>query len=303
MPTKTAGVFQALGIKLSANPPAAAARALSAWQQVFIGEKKVVRGEQDEGMVRANRAEKMTLALLTAKLKEVIQQPARRLRDVIRIFQPETVLGWHRELVRRKWTYARKNKGGRPRTDQELERLILRFARENPRWGYNKIEGELLKLGFEASPTTVRNVLKRHGIAPAPVRNGSLGWRHLMTHYKEQLLACDFFTVETVWLQTLYVLFFIELGTRRVYLAGVTAHPTNSGLPNKPGNWFGNSMTANPPCVSLFTTMMANSLPPSTMSSEAKGCVSFPLLTTRPTPMPNVGCEPSERSASIISSS
>ena len=82
--------------------------------------------------VRANRAEKMTLALLTAKLKEVTQQPTRRLRDVIRIFQPETVLGWHRELVRRKWTYARKNKGGRPRTKQELESLILRFARENP---------------------------------------------------------------------------------------------------------------------------------------------------------------------------
>ena len=103
--------------------------------------------------------------------------------------------------------------------------MILRLARENPRWGYGKIEGELLKLGFQVSRTTIRNVLKRHDITPAPVRSGSIGWRHLMTHYKEQLLACDFFTVETIWLQTLYVLFFIELGTRRVYLAGVTANP------------------------------------------------------------------------------
>ena len=175
--------------------------------------------------VKPNRAEKMTLALLTAKLKEITQRPASRLRDIIRIFQPETVLGWHRELVRRKWTYVRQNKGGRPRIDQELRDLILRLARENPRWGYGKIEGELLKLGFQASRTTIRNLLKHHDVAPAPVRSGSIGWRHLMTHYKEQLLACDFFTVETIWLQTLYVLFFIELGTRRVYLAGVTANP------------------------------------------------------------------------------
>jgi len=91
--------------------------------------------------------------------------------------------------------------------------------------GYGKIAGELLKLGFDTSQTSIRNILDRHGIVPAPVRNGSLGWRHLMTHYKQQILACDFFTVETLWLQTLYVLFYIEIGSRRVYLAGVTAHP------------------------------------------------------------------------------
>ena len=119
--------------------------------------------------VKPNRAEKMTLALFTAKLKDVTQRPASRLRDIIRIFQPETVLGWHRELVRRKWTYARQNKGGRPRIDQELRDLILRLARENPRWGYGKIEGELLKLGFQASRTTIRNLLKHHDVAPAPV--------------------------------------------------------------------------------------------------------------------------------------
>ena len=180
---------------------------------------------QQQRSLRPNRAEKLILAVLTARLRKATKRPAVQLRDVIRIFQPETVLRWHRDLVRRKWTFKRKAKGGRPRIRQELEALIVRLARENGRWGYGKIEGELRKLGFVVSASTVRNVLNRHGILPAAVRHGSIGWRHLMRHYKQQLLACDFFTVETVWLQTLYVLFFIELGTRRVHLAGVTVHP------------------------------------------------------------------------------
>ena len=130
-----------------------------------------------------------------------------------------------RELVWRKWTSPNKNKGGRPPISKETENLILRLARENSRLGYGKIVGELLKLGFQVSLTTVRNVLDRYGIQPASVRNGSIGWRHLMTHYKEQILACDFFTVETVFLQTIYVLFFIELGSRRVHFAGITSNP------------------------------------------------------------------------------
>jgi putative transposase len=156
--------------------------------------------------IQPNRAEKLILAVLTARLKEATNRPASQLRDVIRIFQPETVLRWHRELVRRKWTFKRKAKGGRPRISRELEALIVRLARENSRWGYGKIEGELLKLGFTVSVSTVGNVLNRHGLLPAPVRHGSIGWRHLMRHYRQQLLACDFFTVETIWLQTLYVL-------------------------------------------------------------------------------------------------
>jgi len=175
--------------------------------------------------VRLTRAEKLTLAVLATKLKQTTKRTARQLRGIIRIVQPETVLRWHHELVRRKWTFERKRKGGRPRLSKEIERLIVRLAKENPRWGYGKIEGELLKLGFQVSKTTIRNVLERHNIVPTPVRGGSISWRHLMTHYKMQILACDFFTVETLWLQTLYVLFFIDLGTRRVYLAGVTANP------------------------------------------------------------------------------
>ncbi len=175
--------------------------------------------------VLSNRAEKMTLAVLTKKLRQATNQSVGQLRDVIRIVQPETVLRWHRELARRKWSYEQKNKGGRPRIHQEKENLIVRLAKENLRWGYGKIEGELLKLGYKVSITTVRNVLDRNGIVPAPVRYGSIGWKTMMNHYKEQLLACDFFTIETIFLRTVYVLVFIELGTRKVHLAGITSHP------------------------------------------------------------------------------
>jgi hypothetical protein len=102
--------------------------------------------------------------------------------------------------------------------------LVCRLARENTRWGYKRIDGELLKLGIQINPSTVENILKRNGVPPAPKR-GQSSLRTFLNHYKHQMLACDFFTAETLRLQTLYVLFFIEIGTRRVYLAGCTAHP------------------------------------------------------------------------------
>ena len=144
---------------------------------------------------------------------------------MIRLAQPETVFRWHRELVRRKWTQESQGKRGRPRIDDQMEHLIVRLAKENLRWGYYKIEGELTKLGFDVSLTTVRNVLSRNGIIPAPVRYGSIGWKTMFNHYKEQLLCCDFFVVESLFLRTYYVLFFLEVGTRRVHLAGITANP------------------------------------------------------------------------------
>jgi putative transposase len=133
--------------------------------------------------IKPNRVEKIILAVLAARLKRITHRSANQLRNVIRIFQPETLLRWHRELVRRKWTYPHKNKGGRPSISKELEELILRLAHENPRWGYGKIQGELVKLSFKVSQSTVRNILDRHVIQPVPVRNSSIGWRHLMTHY------------------------------------------------------------------------------------------------------------------------
>ncbi len=174
---------------------------------------------------RIHRIERLTLATLTVKLKRTSQRSRKQLGEVIRIFQPETVMRWHRELVRRKWTYKSTKKRGRPPIRKELERLVVRLANENPRWGYGKIHGELNKLRYKISRSSIGNILSRYGIVPAPVRNGGSGWKQLMSNYKGQILACDFFTVETVWLKTLYVLFFIELGTRRVYFAGVTSNP------------------------------------------------------------------------------
>ena len=191
--------------------------------------------------LKPTRAEKLTLAVLVTRLKQGTKRSANQLRDLIRLFQPETVLRWHRQLVRRKWTYDRNNKGGRPSLDQELEALIVRLAQENDSWGYGKLAGELLKLGLKVSQTSIRTILDRHGIVPAPVRNGSLGWRHLMAHYKQQILACDFFTVETLWLQPLYVLFYIEVVRDGSTWPGSPLIRMASGWRNKPGNTCGHS--------------------------------------------------------------
>jgi len=152
------------------------------------------------------------------------------------IYKPARVIGWHRELVRRKWKQKPVDAGGRPPISKELTDLIVQLAEENTRWGYGKIAGELQKLGYGVSESTVRNVLKAHDILPAPVRFGSIGWRKLMGHYKDQLLACDFFTVETIRMTTLFAFFFIELGTRRVYLAGVTEHPDGAWVAQQARN-------------------------------------------------------------------
>lgn len=160
------------------------------------------------------------------RLKQKASHSRQALEDSVRLFRPATVIGWHRELVRRKWTFKQKSQPGRPPINAELEQWILRVARDNPGLGYDKLKGELRKLGFKVSPTTIRIVLQRHGIPPAPERSRSgSSWRTFLNHYKEQFLACDFLTVETLTFQTLYILFFIEHATRRVYLAGCTTHP------------------------------------------------------------------------------
>ncbi|MBK8019825.1 MAG: helix-turn-helix domain-containing protein [Chloroflexi bacterium] len=164
------------------------------------------------------------LVTLITRLQAQTQRWQQRLGDAVLLVRPETVLKWHRELVRRKWTFRRPDHGGRPRLDPDTEALILRIVRENPRMGYEKIQGELLKLGFVVDPTTVKNVLRRHRVLPAPQR-GKSSWRTFLKHYRHQMLACDFFAVETLRMQTFYVLFFIELGSRRVHLAGCTTHP------------------------------------------------------------------------------
>lgn len=136
--------------------------------------------------------------------------------------KPATLLDWHRRLVARRWTYRRRT--GRRPMSREVRQLILRIARENPRWGYQRIVGELKGLGVAVSATTVRNVLRRALLGPAGGRPGP-SWRQFLQTQARSLIAVDFFTVDTIWLQRLYVLFFIEIGSRRVHFAGCTAHP------------------------------------------------------------------------------
>lgn len=136
---------------------------------------------------------------------------------------PETLLRWHRELIARRWSSAHRNPG-RPALADETVELVLRLARENPRWGYERITGELKNLGITVSPTTVRKILRDHGLGPAGNRGG-LSWREFLRAQAAGVLAVDFFTVETISLRRLYVLFFIELDGRRLHLAGCTANP------------------------------------------------------------------------------
>ena len=137
--------------------------------------------------------------------------------------KPETLLRWHRRLVAGAWTYPHR-RTGRPPLDQEVQQLIVRLAKENPTWGYQRIKGELQHLGVRVSATAIRTTLRRHGLDPAP-RRADGTWRAFLRQQAAGIVACDFFTVDTVWLRRLYVLFFIELDTRRVHLAGVTANP------------------------------------------------------------------------------
>ncbi len=187
-------------------------------QQVRILQRKV------KTPPRISDPERMIFAILSSKFSQSTKDARQQLNQVMLIFKPDTVLRWHRELVRRKWIFRRKGTPGRPEITPELEALIVRLAKENPLWGYDKIQGELLKLGHRLGSTSVRNILKQHRITHALERSSG-SWRRFLGHYQEQILACDSFTVETSWLKTIYVLFFIELGSRRVHLAGCTTNP------------------------------------------------------------------------------
>lgn len=147
---------------------------------------------------------------------------------------PQTLLTWHRRLVARRWTYP--NRGpGRPRLDPEIRALVVRMARENPRWGHRRIVGELARIGIAVSATSVRRILMGAGIGPAGARGG-LPWREFIRRQAESMVACDFFSVDTVSLRRLYVLFFIELSSRRVLLAGITANPDGAWVTQQARN-------------------------------------------------------------------
>jgi putative transposase len=172
---------------------------------------------RQSGRARLTRADRALLAALSRPLP----RPAWACLPV----KPETVLRWHRHLVARRWTYPHRLRG-RPPLAPSVREAILRLARENPYWGYKRIVGELKGLGIRVSPTSVRKVLILAGLAPAPER-GPSSWRSFLRAQASSMLACDFLTVETAFLQRIYVLFFISHATRRIRPRGALGKAFN----------------------------------------------------------------------------
>jgi hypothetical protein len=175
---------------------------------------------------RLRPADRAYLAALTRLI-------ARRRRAGL-LVTPDTLVRWHRDLVRRRWTHPRRT-GGRPRVDTDLRELVLRLARENPRWGYLRIVGELQRVGVTVSATTVRRILAGARLGPAPRRSGPT-WREFLRAQADGIVACDFFCVDTILVRRLYVLFFLEVGSRRLRIAGVTANPTGAWVTQQARN-------------------------------------------------------------------
>ena len=190
--------------------------------EYLLTENRILR-RQIKGRLKLTDGERKTLAEIGKKLGK------RVLDEVANIVKPETILAWHRRLIARKFYGSKKRDyPGRPPIDQEVQDLVVRFAKENRNWGYDRIAGALENLGHDVSDQTVGNILKRHGIPPAPEREKTTTWKEFIRSHMEVLAATDFFTTE-IWtkggLVTYYILFFIHVATRRVYVAGLTPYP------------------------------------------------------------------------------
>ena len=190
--------------------------------EYLVTENRLLR-QQITGRMRLTDGERQTLADIGHKLGK------QALKEVATIVTPDTILAWHRTLVAQKFDGSQQRQApGRPTIGQELKALIVRIAREHRSWGYDRIVGALANLGLTVSDQTVGNVLKRHGMAPAPERKMTTTWKECIRTHMDVLVATDFFTAE-VWTLggrvTYDGLFFIHLGSREIQIAGVTPHP------------------------------------------------------------------------------
>ena len=185
-------------------------------------ENRVLREQLGDRRLRLTDDQRRRLA---AKAKGLGRK---LLAEVATIVTPETLLAWHRRLIAEKYDGSGKRAPGRPRTACELEALVVRMAEENHDWGYRRIQGALSNLGHEIARSTIAKILERHGIEPAPERNRKTTWKEFLSRHWDLIVAADFFTVE-VWttrgLQRFVVLFFIELSSRKVEIAGIASGP------------------------------------------------------------------------------
>jgi transposase InsO family protein len=193
----------------------------------LVTENRILR-QQIKGRVQLTDAERRNLAEIGKQLGK------KALEEVAHIVKPDTILGWHRTLVAQKFDGSKQRQTlGRLRIDQELEALVVRMAQENRSWGYDRIAGALANLGYTISDQTVGNILKRHGLPPAPERKTTTTWKEFIRAHMDVLVATDFFTAE-VWtlggLVTYYVLFFLHLGSRKIQVAGVTPYPNEAWM-------------------------------------------------------------------------
>src|SRR6266849_8796244 len=195
--------------------------------EYLVAENRILR-DQVNGRLLLSDSEKKTLAEIGYRLGR------KGLEDVANAAKPDTILGWYRKLVAQKFDGSNaRRKVGRPQLDDDIEQLIVRMAQENPSWGYDRIAGALANLGHRVSDQTVGNVLRRHGIAPAPQRKHTTTWAAFIRAHLAVLAGTDFFTVEVFTLRglvTYYVLFFIHLESRKVDIAGITVHPNEQWM-------------------------------------------------------------------------
>ena len=204
-----------------------------------VDQELLLRNEYLAAENRILKAQIKTRLLLTdvekATLSEIAHRLGRKaLEDVAHAAKPDTILGWYRKLVARKFDGSKSRRyPGRPRIDSEIEELVVRMARENSGWGYDRIVGAMANLGYTLSDQTVGNILQRHGIPPASRRRRTTTWADFIRAHMSVLAGTDFFTVEVLTLRglvTYYVLFFIHLDSRRVEIVGMTPHPNEAWM-------------------------------------------------------------------------